>query len=620
MHRSMAVTPEGISYRDLNGNGRMDPYEDPRLPPAKRVDDLVPRLSLAEKAGLLFQTMIGVGEPGAHDIPAGHSPRTARELVAGKLISHLNVGALPSARETARWQNAMQELAEGTPHGIPITFSTDPRHAFTHTAGVSFAAGPLSQWPEPLGLAAIGSTSLVRRFADIAREEYVALGLRAALHPQIDLATEPRWARQAQTFGADAATAAELVVAYLEGLQGGTLGPASVACTTKHFPGGGPLRDGEDSHFRYGREQVYPGGRFGEHLAPFRAAIAAGTSAIMPAYGMPVGLELDGEPVEEVGFGFNRRILTGLLREELRFDGVIVTDWGLITDAVVMGKPFPARAWGVEELSPIERMAKIFDAGADQFGGEDCTDLVLELVGSGRIPESRLDDSIRRLLLVKFELGLFDAPYVDEDEAERVVGAAEFRDEGHRAQAQAVTVLKNGELAEGSPALPLRAGLKLFVEGVEPEVASGYGVVVDQAVDADVAIVRLAAPFEPRDEFFLEAMFRQGSLDFPTEVIERVRTLAETVPVILSVGLDRPAILTPLDGAVTALVATFGASDAALLDALSGRFFPRGRLPFELPRSMEAVAASRTDAPSDTADPLYPHGHGILLSAPVHAG
>jgi beta-glucosidase len=642
MSRSRAVTEDGLEYRDLNANGRLDPYEDPRLPDDDRVADLLPRLSLAEKAGLLFHTMIGVGEPGAHDTPAGLLPATPREVVAGRLLNHFNVHALPSARETVRWQNAMQELAEQTPHGIPLTFSTDPRHAFTENAGVSFSAGPLSQWPESLGLAAVGDADLVRQFADVARREYLALGLRAALHPQVDLATEPRWARQAQTFGADPELASAFVVAYLHGFQGDAVGRTSVACTTKHFPGGGPLRDGEDSHFPYGREQRYPGGRFEEHLAPFRAAVAAGTSAIMPAYAMPVGLTLGGEPVDEVAFSFNRRIITGLLREELNFQGVVVTDWGLITDVEIMGKPFPARAWGVEHLTPLERMAAILDAGADQFGGEERTDLVLELISSGRIPESRLDEAVRRLLLVKFQLGLFDDPYLDEDAAERVVGAAEFRAAGHRAQAESVTVLRNDPVtalrddrvtaprddavtaprneadrsddAGGTPLLPLRAGLRLYVEGLDPAVAAGYGTVVAEPGGADLAIVRLRAPFEPRDHYFLESSFHAGSLELPDDVVSGVAALAATVPVVVDVTLDRPAILTAVDGLVTALAATYGASDAALLDALSGRIAPRGRLPFELPRSMDAVRASRTDVGSDTADPLYAHRHGLDLT------
>jgi len=606
MTRRVATTPDGVRFRDLDGDGVMAPYEDPRLSPEERVADLLPRLSPEEKAGLLFHTIIGVGEPGEHDTPAGISPFSTRELVSERLISHLNVHQLPSARESARWQNAVQELAEQTPHGIPVTFSSDPRHAFTENSGVSFAAGSMSQWPEPLGLAAIGDAGLVRAFGDVVRREYAAVGLRAALHPQVDLATEPRWGRQAQTFGQDSGAAAELVTAFLRGLQGDQLGPESVAGTTKHFPGGGPQKDGEDPHFPYGREQVYPGGRFDEHLEPFRAAIAAGTAGIMPYYGIPIGLELDGEPVEEVAFGFNRRIVTGLLREELGYDGVVVTDWGLVTDVEIAGKPFPARAWGVEHLPPVERLAMILDAGADQLGGEACTDLVLDLLASGRVAVPRIDDAVRRILLVKFRLGLFDDPYVDEDIAERVVGHATARDAGHRAQAHAVTVLRNDGV------LPL-AGPRLYVDGVDADVAAGYGEVVTDPAQADVAVVRLPAPFEPRSEYFLEAFFHQGSLDFPAEVVERIGKLAAQVPVVLDVTLDRPAILTPFDGVVAGLVVDFGASDAALLEALTGRIRPRGRLPFELPRSMAAVEASRPDVPSDTEDPLYPYGAGLEL-------
>ncbi|WP_150309209.1 glycoside hydrolase family 3 protein [Planctomonas psychrotolerans] len=613
MTRSRSMTPDGVQFRDLNGNGRMDPYEDPRLSAEDRTADLVARLSLEEKAGLLFHSMLGVGEAGAHDTAAGFSPSTPRDVVSGKLLNHFNVSALPSVRETVRWHNALQELAEETPHGIPITLSTDPRHAFSENAGASIAAGDLSQWPEPLGFAAIGDVDVVRRFAEIARAEYVALGIRAALHPQVDLATEPRWARQGQTYGADTATASAFVVAHLEGFQGERIGPDSVACTTKHFPGGGPLRNGGDSHFVYGHDQVYPGGRFDEHLAPFRAAIAAGTSAIMPAYGKPIDLELDGERVEEVAFSFNRRIVTRLLREELGFDGVVVTDWGLVTDVEIMGLPFPARAWGVEDLSPIDRMERILDAGADQFGGEERTDLVLELVRSGRVPESRIDEAVRRLLIVKFQLGLFDDPYLDEEDAQRIVGAPEFREAGHRAQAESVTVLKNADAPAGGSVLPLRPSLRFYLEGVAAEAVAGLGTVVDDPAAADVALLRLAAPFEPRDTYFLEAMFHQGSLDFPPEVIAHVRALADVVPVVVDVQLERPAILGEIATAATALVGTYGASDAALLDAITGRIAPRGRLPFELPRSMAAVEESRPDVPSDTVDPLYPFGHGLDL-------
>ncbi len=157
---------------------------------------------------------------------------------------------------------------------------------------------------------------------------------------------------------------------------------------TKHFPGGGPQQDGEDPHFAYGREQVYPGGQFELHLKPFEAAFEAGTRQIMPYYGMPVGTEY-----EEVGFGFNKSVITGLLRERYGFDGIVCTDWGLINDAAIFGQPFPARAWGVEHLTPRERMLKVIEAGVDQFGGEACPELLVELVADGSIAEERIDVS-----------------------------------------------------------------------------------------------------------------------------------------------------------------------------------------------------------------------------------
>ena len=122
---------------------------------------------------------------------------------------------------------------------------------------------------------------------------------------------------------------------------------------TKHFPGGGPQKDGEDPHFSYGREQIYPGQGFDYHLQPFRAAVAAGTSQMMPYYGMPVGTDY-----EEVGFAFNKGIITDLLRDELGFDGIVCTDWGLVSDSVILGQAMPARAWGVEHLSELDRASR----------------------------------------------------------------------------------------------------------------------------------------------------------------------------------------------------------------------------------------------------------------------
>jgi beta-glucosidase len=631
MQPRTAVAPDGTVYRDLNANGRLDPFEDHRLPTAERVEDLLGRLSLAEKAGLMFHTVIEAGQDGELLAGPGRISKSGTaEVVLGKHLTHFNVHALPGPRLAARWANQLQLLAEQAPHGVPVTISTDPRHGFFENAGASFAARGLSQWPEPLGLAALRDPARVRRFAEVVNAEYRALGIRAALHPTVDLATEPRWARQAQTFGQDPELVGRLGVAYLEGLQQGRVGPTSVACTTKHFPGGGPQAHGEDAHFPYGREQVYPAGRFADHLRPFRDLIAAGTSAIMPYYGMPVGLEVDGEPVQPVGFGYNARITTRLLRDELGFDGVVCTDWELVNDNHVGDQVLPARAWGVEHLDPAGRMELILAAGADQFGGEECVELLVELVTSGRVPESRLDASARRLLAVKFDLGLFDNPFVDEDEAARVVGSAEFMAEGRRAQAESVTVLTNNGLLPLTAALPIpeeRSGaqranasrranggttspLRVYAEGFDVDALGPGFEPVASPEQADVAIVRLAAPFEPRSDLFLEAWFHQGSLDFPPGLVVRLRRIAAQCPLLVDVTCDRPAVLTPLRDCASALTVSFGTGPGPYADAVTGRVPPRGRLPFDLPRSMDDVRAHPEDRPGFD-DPLFAFGHGL---------
>lgn len=579
-------------------------YLDPLRPIDERVEILLGQMTLEEKAGQLFQTMIVMGEGGelAEEDPAFGLPSTA-SMVLERRMTHFNLlgGGNASARDIAQWHNRLQELASSTRLGIPVTISTDPRHSFTDNPGTGASAAAFSQWPEPLGLGAIGDEDLVERFGDIARQEYLAVGLRVALHPQIDLATESRWARQVGTFGEDADLTGRLGAAYIRGFQGKELGATSVATMTKHFPGGGPQKDGEDPHFAYGREQVYPGGNAEYHLRPFEKAFEAGTSQIMPYYGMPVGTEH-----EEVGFGFNRSVITGLLRERFGFDGIVCTDWGLLSDADIMGDRHPARAWGVEHLTVPERTAKAIEAGVDQFGGEAIPEVLVALVEEGTIAEQRLDVSVRRLLREKFVLGLFDERSVDPEAAEAVVGSEEFRAAGEEAQRAAITVLAH----DGS--LPAQRGLRLYVEGIDRETAARYGTPVDSPEEAELAVIRLQAPFEHRATAF-ENFFHAGSLDFPGEVVEHVLSVAERVPTVVDVFLDRPAILTPLAGSTAALLGDFGASGAAVLDVVFGMSEACGRLPMDLPRSMAAVQARRSDVPFDTADPLFRFGHGLRL-------
>ncbi|MFJ2505060.1 glycoside hydrolase family 3 protein [Microbacterium sp. NPDC087592] len=584
-------------------------FRDSSLPVEERVEILLAQMTLEEKAGLFFHAMISMGEDGAlsdgdeeFDLPSN------AEYVSHRHMSHFNLLTGGSPEAMARWNNHIQDLALTTRLGIPVTVSTDPRNSYSDNPLAGLLAGAFSVWPEALGLAAIRDEGVVRQFADIARQEYLAVGIRVALHPQIDLATEPRWARQLDTFGEDVELTSRLGVAYIQGFQGEALGRDSVATMAKHFPGGGPQKDGEDPHFAYGREQVYPGGRFDLHLEPFRAAIAAGASQMMPYYGMPVGTEY-----EEVGFGFNRSIITELLREQLGFDGIVCTDWGLINDATVEGEPFPARAWGVEDLTPRQRMRKAIDAGVDQFGGEACPEMLVELVEAGEISEARLDVSARRLLAEKFVLGLFDDPYVDPVEASRVVGASAFIAAGLAAQRASLTLLTNRSEG-GRSTLPAAEGRRLYVEGIPEEVAAEYGTVVADPLEADLAIVRIHAPYEKRSTAF-ENYFHAGSLEMDDETVSHIAQLSTSTTTVVDVFLDRPAILTPILESADAVIANYGAHPRAVLDVLFGRDEPRGRLPFDLPSSMAAVEASRSDVPFDTADPLLRYGHGLSYGA-----
>jgi beta-glucosidase len=298
-------------------------------------------------------------------------------------------------------------------------------------------------------------------------------------------------------------------------------------------------------------------------------------------------------------------VITGILRERLGFDGIVCTDWGLVNDGEILGQPMPARAWGLEHLTPLERVERVLAAGCDQFGGESCPELVVELVRAGRVPEGRIDVSVRRLLLEKFRLGLFEQRYLDLDATAAVVGRADFVDAGLDAQRASYTVLTNhGDL------LPLRPGRAVYAEGVDPSALEPYATVVSDPADADVALVRLKAPYEPRPGGF-EALFHAGSLEFPAAEVERLQTLFATVPTVIDLYLDRPAIVPEIAAGAAALLVNYGSSARAFADVVFGAASPQGRLPFDLPSTTRAVEESRSDMPFDTADPLFRFGDGI---------
>lgn len=604
------LTIDGMVFRDLNKNGKLDVYEDSRADLNSRVDDLVKQMTLEEKAGSMFINMAAMNSTGKlSNIMSPTNPfsmllESNVGMVARKKMNHVNILQSPSPEALIIWNNNIQKLAEKTRLGIPITIASDPRHGVPNAPGASIYTPFFSKWPSTLGLAATGDTDLVRAFGDVARQEYLAMGIRLTLSPMADLATEPRWARINGTFGEDAELAAKMTKAYILGFQGDSINHQSVECMVKHFAGGGPQKDGMDAHFPPGK-QVYPGNNFAYHLIPFeKGAFAAHVAQVMPYYGIPVG-----QTKQDVGFGYNKEIITGLLREKYHFEGIICTDWGLVSDYKLFGILVkPAAAHGVEQLSKEARMVKILDAGCDMFGGESLTEDLVKLVKTGKISEERINQSVKRVLKEKFKLGLFDNPYLKSENA-KIVNSVKFMEKGLEAQRKSLVLLKNDQSL-----LPLKSTTKIYLQGFNQMESKGYANLVTDAKNADVIILKLNTPYglkQGEEKYLMQKVFHQGHLDFDADKRAALIKLIQTKPTITVMNLERPAVFPEINAASKAVIGDFSSQDNILLDLIFGKFKPTGKLPFELPSSMQAVEKQKEDLPYDSEHPLYHFGYGL---------
>ena len=605
------LTEAGFTYRDLNGNGSLDIYEDSRQPVEARIEDLLAQMTLEEKAGLMWHLPIGMGEDG--EILNSPSPSnfffgSTLDFIVAQKLRHFNLFKIARPEAHANWYNALQKMAEQDRLGIPVTISSDPRHSAGNFLEGGMLDSEFSKWPEPIGLAAIDDSMMMVEFGRIANAEYNAVGIRTALHPMADLSTDPRWARVNGTFGEDGDLAARMTAAYIYGFQGDSLNPTSIACMTKHWPGGGPQKDGEDAHFLYGKDQVYPGNRFDYHKKVFDAAFEANSAMIMPYYGVPI----DQPNMEEVGFNFNKYVITDLLRNEVGYDGIVCTDWGVLKDLGIPGIiNVPAKNYGVEDLDVPGRILKAVDAGVDQFGGDDMPEELIQLVNDGKLTEARIDESARRLLRAKFEMGLFDNPYVDANAVGQVVGNSEFVQKGKEAQHRSMVLLKNDTTDTGEAYLPLSADKKYYIEGFDAELFKGYGTMVATPGEADLAILHIATPYDPRDGDMVETFFHQGRLHFTEEELISIIAVMNKVPTVIVMKVDRPPVIPEIDAAAEALIVDFGIQQDAVLDVLFGKAAPEGKLPIEFPSSVEAVENQMEDVPYDSEAPLYEFGAGL---------
>lgn len=608
------------AFRDLNHNGKRDAYENPALPVEKRLDDLLARMTLEEKVALMLHGTLqaeggrGIGVGKAYD-------KALAETLLARGVNSFITRIAPDPVTFANENNAIQKLAEATRLGIPATISTDPRNHFQVVVGASADTSGFSKWPETLGMAAIGDEALVERFGKLVAAEYRAVGIQMALSPQADLFTEPRWPRGTATFGSDPATVSRLAGAYVRGFQGSANGlvKTGVATIVKHWVGYGAEPEGFDGHNYYGRIAKLDNESFAQHVAAFDGALAAKSAGVMPTYVIAEGVSIDGKPLPQVGAGFSKPLIDGLLRGTKKFGGIVISDWAITNTcpeqcmAPTAEKPQGfaiAMPWGVENVAETDRYAMGANAGIDQFGGVDNPEPLMAAVKAGKVSEARVTEAARRVLRLKFDLGLFDNPYVDPVKAAQIVGSKATQAEADAAQRAGQVLLENR-----GGVLPLKAAAKVWLSGVSADDARAAGLTVVDTLDAaDVALVRVATPHEMlHPNHFFGSRQNEGRLDFRAsdDATRTIVAAAAKVPTVVAVDLDRPAVLTEIKDKASGLFGLFGASDAVLLDLVTGKARPKGKLPFELPSSAKAVEDQHPGRPDDSANPLYKRGDGI---------
>ena len=711
------LTIDGAKFKDSNANGKLDPYEDWRRPVAARVDDLAAQMTLEEKAGLMLIQTLNGGCGGAlqPNAAAFVNQQQMHRFIFRNVVNAvgtcgpdagIRAGSQLTPQEAAKFTNGVQALTEAARLGIPALFKSNARNHFERDArtGINNSSGVMTEFPKEAGIASAalgeefrksgkasaGDMEVVKSFSNVMGQEWRAIGIRGMYGYMADLATEPRWYRVHETFTEDADLAANIMKTLVEHLQGGPLHPKSpVALTMKHFPGGGPQELGLDPHYAFGKNQVYPGGNFAYHFKPFKAAIDAGVSSVMPYYGVPIDVTYEGVKYEQTGMAFSKQIVTDLLRGKLGFKGYVNSDTGVIND----------RAWGLEGKTVPERVAAAINGGTETLSGFNDVKTITDLVKAGLVSEARVTEAAKRLLKPMFELGLFENPYVDEAEANAIVGQDAFRQAGLDAQRKSLVLLQNR-----NQALPVAASAKVYAMGLDTadaqkvfaqvtngeagadgkplaRDASGNVTGRPSAAGFDRAVIRVEVgnggtnvyrtkdPAYGANPAFVNPLTGKvwgatdpcithaaanplcvddGNLGAPTPLglvfggafpweannlsftamaaskswrisptladIQAVMKEIGADKVVLSINFRQPYVIDEASGfrSAGAIVAGFGVGNPALLDVLSGKSKPQGKLPFALANNLQAVIDNQPDAPGYAAkDTLYPFGFGL---------
>jgi beta-glucosidase len=593
----LLVTVGGTELR--SGDARPG-YRDPALPVPERVDDLLARMSLADKIGQM--TLV--------DRSAVTAPGDLTAYRIGALLS--GGGSAPPDNQPAGWADmydGFQSAALATPLGIPLIYGIDAVHGHNNVPGATV-------FPHNIGLGATRDPGLVTEIGRATAVEVAGTGLDWDFAPCVCVVRDIRWGRSYESYGERPELVAELADAYITGLQGPDLaGPTSVLATAKHFLGDGGTTGGDDQG-----DTALPEARLRElHLPPYQAAVRRGVGAVMVSFSSWNGDKLHG----------HRYLVTDLLKRELGFDGFVVSDWA-----------------GIDQLDGQEgftgpEIATAVNAGVDMvmvpFDYPRFTRLLREEVESGRVPVSRIDDANRRILARKFQLGLFERPYADRAALDQI-GSDRHRALARRAVARSQVVLKNdGDLLP----LPAEAGRLLVAgrsandignqsggwtiswQGGSGPVTQGTTILegIRQAVsgaatvdfrpdgsgaggsyDAAIAVIGET----PYAEY--EGDRPDGVPLHPADLATLARLRATGVPLVVVLVSGRPMDIAGQLPGWDALVAAWlpGTEGAGVADVLFGTVPPTGRLPVTWP----ADPGQQPVNAGDGQRPLFRYGFG----------
>ncbi len=572
------------------------PYRNPKLPVEARVRDLLARMTLAEKIGQMTQAERGALQ--------GH-PDDVRLDFLGSVLS--GGGSAPANNTPGGWADMVdgfQKSALATRLGIPMIYGADAVHGHNNVPGAVI-------FPHNIGLGATRDAALAQRIGRATAEEMTATGVRWTFSPCLCVARDERWGRTYESFGEDPALPT-LMSRIITGYQG-TLGqPGTVLATAKHYLGDGGTAYGSSTTDDYlldqGDTRLTEAQLRRLHLPPFQAAVKLGVGSVMASFSSWNGTKLHAQ----------KHLLTDVLKNELGFQGFVVSDWAGV-DQIPGGYPTAVRT-AINAGIDMVMVPNDYDRFIDTLTVE---------VQAGRVPMSRIDDAVRRILREKFRLGLFERPMTDRNYT-KTFGSAAHRALAREAVQKSLVLLKNDGV------LPLKKGAKVFVAGMNADdvgrqsggwtlswqgqagaVPGGTSILAGlrQVGGANVTYAKAPRAGQARgyaagvvvvgEAPYAEGKGDRSDLGLSAADRDAIRNVcADTRCVVVTVS-GRPLILP--DTRMNALVAAWlpGTEGAGVADVLFGDRPFTGKLPMSWPRRMNQLPLNVGDNPYD---PLYPYG------------